>query len=157
MNEHEARQRAVALMDIAEAAIVTTMDGDGFPQTRAMLNLRNSGTYPSLAVLFAGHQGDFRVYFTTNTSSSKVAQIRANPAVSVYYCRPLEWRGLMLGGRMEIVTDSAVKSALWQKGWEMYYPGGAGDPDHTVLCLKPTTATYYHQLNNFKFDLRQVR
>lgn len=157
MDETEARQQAAALMAIADVAIVTTMDGDGFPQTRAMFNLRNCAIFPSLAPLFNDHREDFLVYFTTNTSSSKVAHIRANPAVSVYYCRPAEWRGLMLGGRMEIVTDSAIKHALWQPGWEMYYPGGADDPDHTVLCLQPTTATYYHQLNNFRFDLRQAR
>lgn len=157
MNVIEARQQAAALMEVAEVAIVTTMDGDGYPQTRAMFNLRNIATFPSLSPLFANHRDDFTAYFTTNSSSSKVAQIRINPAVSVYYCCPAQWRGLMLGGRMAIVTDSGVKNALWQQGWEMYYPGGADDPDHTVLCLQPTVATYYHQLTNFRFDLRQPK
>ena len=155
MNEQEARQQAAQLMTIADVAVVTTMDGNGFPQSRAMFNLPNSTAFPGLTPFFSNHQSNFLVFFSTNTSSSKVAQIKLNPAVSVYYCHPGEWRGLMLGGSMEIVTDSAVKNALWQPGWEMYYPGGADDPDHTVLRLQPATATYYHQLNNFKFDLRQ--
>ncbi|MDD2853771.1 MAG: pyridoxamine 5'-phosphate oxidase family protein [Desulfuromonadaceae bacterium] len=156
MNEQEARNLAASLMAIAETAIVTTIDGEGLPQTRAMLNLRNTKSFPSLTPLFSAHQSDFLVYFTTNTSSSKVAQIRLNKAVSIYYCLPIEWRGLMLGGKMEIVTDPVIKLALWQPGWEMYYPGGVVDPEYTILCFNPSAVTYYHQQNNFKLDLRQT-
>jgi general stress protein 26 len=156
MNEQEARLQAAQLLAISDIVVVTTMAADGFPQTRAMFNLRNCTTFPTLTPLFASHQDDFTVYFSTNSSSSKVAQIKANPAVSVYYSRPDEWRGLMLGGTMEIVDDPAIKHSLWQPGWELYYPGGADDPDHTVLRLQPTAATYYHQLNNFRFEPRQA-
>lgn len=152
MNEQEALRLAVELMESVEAAFLTTIDGDGFPQTRAMLNLRNARNYPELIGLFSGHRDDFTVFFTTNTSSLKVAQIRANPAVSVYYCCPAEWRGLMLGGRIEIITAPDQKKALWQEGWEMYYPAGPDDPDYAILWLRPMVAKYYHQLNCFQFD-----
>lgn len=157
MNSEEAKRMGIDLLKIAEAAIVTTIDPGGFPQTRAMFNLRRKTQFPGLAGLFHDHRDDFLVYFTTNTSSSKIAHIKKNPKVSVYYCMPAEFRGLMLSGEMEIVTDRAEKERIWQKGWELYYPGGVHDPDHTVLRLLPLTVKYYHQLNFFTFDLRGSR
>ena len=154
MDGKDAKRLSLELMEIAEAAYVTTIDKDGFPYTRAMFNLRRKEQFPGLYELFKKHQEDFLVYLTTNTSSSKIAHIKKNPKVSIYYCKPSEWRGLMLGGEVEIVTDKAIKEPIWQGGWEMYYPGGPHDPDHTVLCLHPIFAKYYHQLNFFNFELK---
>ncbi len=154
MNAGDAKRLSLELLKTAEAAIVTTIDPNGFPQTRAMFNLRREKQFPGLASLFNDHPDDFLVYFTTNTSSPKVAHIKKNPKVSVYYFISAEFRGLMLSGEMDIVKDRGEKGQVWQKGWEMYYPGGPHDPDHTVLRLLPRTAKYYHQLNFFTFDLR---
>ncbi len=60
----------------------------------------------------------------------------------------------MLGGEIEIVTEREIKEVIWQKDWEMYYPGGPDDPDHTILRLFPMFAKYYHQLNFANFNLR---
>ncbi len=155
MDEKDAKKLSLELMEIAEAAYVTTIAPDGFPQTRAMFNLRRKEQFPKLTDLFEKHKDDVLVYLTTNTSSSKIAHIKKNPKVSIYYCRPSEWRGLMLGGEVEIVTDKAIKEAIWQKEWEMYYPGGPHDPDHTVLRLLPMFARYYHQLNFANFSFRR--
>ena len=153
MNQKEAKRLGLELLETAEAAILTTIDSGGFPQTRAMFNLRRKEQFPGLVGLFKKHRDDFLVYFTTNTSSPKTAQIKVNPRVSVYYHKPAEFRGLMLSGEMEI-ADSTVKESIWQPGWEMYYPGGVHDPDHTVLRLNPVVAKYYHQLQFFHFNLR---
>lgn len=151
MNEQQARVLGLKLVEQAEAAYLTTIDDNGFPQTRAMLNLRRKVQYPGLVDFFEKRRNDFLIYFTTNTSSSKIKQIKENPRVSVYYCKPDEWRGLMLGGEIEIITDREIKKALWQEGWEVYYPRGINDPDYAVLCLEPQVARYYHQLNSVQF------
>jgi len=153
MDQKEARQLSLELVESAEAAYLTTID-DGFPQTRAMLNLRSKHQFPDLSELFSEHRDDFLVYFTTNTSSPKINQIKKNPAVSIYYCKPSEWRGLMLGGMIEIVADPNIKKAIWQEGWEMYYPHGFEDSDYTILRLFPMIAKYYHQLNSARFELK---
>ena len=140
MEEHEIRQWSLALMGTAEATYLTTVGGKGYPETRAMLNLRNKKQWGTLAPVFDGHREDFLIYFSTNTSSSKVSQIRANPRVSVYFCHPRRFHGLMLGGDIEIVTDQALKRRLWQNGWEVYYPRGVDDPDYTILRLLPAFA-----------------
>lgn len=151
MNEKEAKQISLKLMETADAAYLTTVDSDGFPQTRAMLNLRNKQQYPDLAKLFERHQEDFFGYFTTNTSSLKMEQLKKNLKVSVYYCLPKDWHGLLLSGEMEIVKDPEILAAVWQPGWELYYPGGVHDPDYTVLALQPARAKYYYQLASGQF------
>jgi len=147
MNQKEAIEKALDLMETAEAAYLSTVDDSGYPQTRAMLNLRNAEKYPVLEKVFQEHLHDFLVYFTTNTSSEKMVQIAHDPRVSVYYSIPGEWRGLMLGGRVSVVRDMDVKKSLWQPAWEMYYHGGPPDPDYTILSLAPTIAKLYHQMH----------
>jgi general stress protein 26 len=152
MNDKEARLLSIDLMEIAKTAILTTIDSNGFPHTRALFNLRHKKQFYSLHRLFEDNANNFTVYFTTNTSSSKINHIKTNPKVSVYYCKPSEFRGLMLGGTIKIVTDRNEKETIWQEGWEMYYPKGAHDPDHTLLKFKPSYARYYHQLDALEFN-----
>ena len=117
-----------------------------------ILNLRNREQYPNLVELFAAHRDDLLVYFTTNTSSQKLGQIRADPRVSVYYCNPEQFHGLMLSGDVEVIDDSALRHALWSEGWERYYPGGPDDPDHTVLLLRPRSVRGWYKARRFEFE-----
>lgn len=57
----------------------------------------------------------------------------------------------MLGGEIEIITDSETKKALWQDGWEIYYPQGVCDQDYVLLCLRPNLARYYDSLSSVEF------
>ena len=154
MEEKDARKLSLELMEIAEVAHLSTIDPEGYPETRAMWNLRRRDLFPRLSELFIEHQDDFLIYFSTNTSSSKIAHIKRNPKISVYYCKPKEFRGLMLGGEVEIVTEKAIKESLWHQNWEIYYPEGPQDPDYTVLRLFPLFAKYYHQMEFSNFVLR---
>ncbi len=140
MNIEEIRKWSIDLMARSPAAYLTTVGPDGYPYTRAMLNLRNRKIYPNLAEVFSGHDEDFLIYFTTNTSSAKRDQILSNDKVSVYYCVPARYHGLMLMGNIEIVDDPAVKKMLWTPGWERYYPKGFDDPDHMVMRVFPRSA-----------------
>jgi general stress protein 26 len=147
MDENDLAIPARALLETSEAAYVTTVDRQGRPQTRAMFNLRNSIQFPKLRSFFDGLDDAFETWFTTNTSSTKMDDLGANRAVSVYYCWPTQFRGLMLGGDMETIVEPRDKARLWQDGWERYYPQGRDDPDFTVLRLCPTRVRYYHQFN----------
>ncbi|HYD29842.1 MAG TPA: pyridoxamine 5'-phosphate oxidase family protein [Azospirillaceae bacterium] len=148
MTDDDLKVHALDLLETAEAAYLTTLDRHGRPQTRAMLNLRRGAQFPALIPFFADRRDGFEMWFTTNTASGKMADLAGNPAVSVYCCRPADWRGLMLGGDMEIIEDAAVKARLWCDGWELYYPKGPSDPDYAVLRLRPTGVRYYHQLRS---------
>ncbi len=152
MDGQEAARLSLGLMESSEAVYLTTVDAEGFPQTRAMLNLRNISKYPELSGVFEKHNNDFLVYFTTNTSSPKVEQMKNNRKVCAYYCDAGLWRGLTLKGEIEIVSDDSVRHQLWQKEWSMYYSGGADDPDYLVLRLFPSSITGYHQMNHYTIN-----
>ena len=153
MDRIEAMRLGIELMDRVKAAYLSTVDSGGFPNTRAMLNLRNTALYPGLKTLFRKHSKDLAVYFSTNTSSIKVKQALDNDRASVYYCDPEDWRGLLLIGQLEQVKSPAEKKAIWQKGWEMYYKKGSDDPDYAIFKLVPRSVRYYHQLDYTVFEM----
>ncbi|MFW9808867.1 MAG: pyridoxamine 5'-phosphate oxidase family protein [Candidatus Thorarchaeota archaeon] len=156
MNEHEIREMCLDLLEAGWPAYVSTVDERGFPQTRAMFNLRNKERYPKLSSLFAKHHNEFMMLFSTNTSSTKVAEIQAKPATSVYFCKPDVTQGVMFGGEFEIVNDLDLKREIWHDGWERYYPTGYDDPDHTVLRLIPSVAKGWTGSRTFKLELGDV-
>lgn len=153
MTKEELREKANQLLEEADICYLTTIDSQGFPNTRAVFNLRHSAQFPLLAPEFSGHRRDLMVYLTTNTSSKKVEQIRKNPNISIYYCLREKFHGMMLVGRCEIVDDPVVKQRIWQDGWEIYYPKGVADEDYSILSLKPLWAKGWYGENAFEFRL----
>ena len=120
---------------------LTTIDKNGFPATRAMLNLRNKQEYPHLIALYALEENPLTVYLTTNTSSEKYSEIQQNAKACLYYCQEHVFHGILLQGTVEIVTDNELRQKAWLKGWEIYYP--AGDSDYTLLRFVPGTLKTY--------------
>jgi len=157
MQNKELRKLCLHLLETGWPAYVTTVDEKGFPQTRAMFSLRNQERYPKLISLFAKHRDDFMMLFSTNTSSTKVAEIQARPAACVYYCIPEVTQGVMFGGEIEVVDDSALKKEIWHDGMERYYPLGYDDPDHTVLRLIPSVAKGWTGSMTFRLELGDVK
>jgi len=145
------RELALLVMETADRAYLTTLADDGYPETRAILNLRNPSLYPGQADLFAAHGEDLLVYISTNASSAKVRQIERNPRGCVYYCHPKRWRGVSLVGDLEIVRDASVRRALWNEGWTAYYPRGVDDPDNAVICLRPRRVQGWTGEERFEF------
>ena len=69
-------------IDKATTCLISSVDEEGFPQTRAMLGIRY-------------REGIKEFYFTTNTSSQKVQQFRANEKASVYFYDPVNFVGML--------------------------------------------------------------
>lgn len=134
------------LVDHATSAILTTLNAEGWPETRAMLNLRNKNQFKGLIRFMEAKDSveNLTMFFTTNASSTKISHLRADPRVSVYYSTVGEFRGLMLSGTMEIVEDKALMHEIWQPGWELYYHHGMEDPEFSVLRFSCEWAKYYH-------------
>lgn len=153
MDQEEARILGLHLMEISDMVYLTTVQPDGYPNTRALWNFRNRTMFGRLWPLFREHKDDFLVLLGTNTSSNKVAHIRADPRVCIYYCEPEEYLGLTLTGDAEIVTDMEVKETLWDPQWTFYYPKGLEDTDFTVISLKPMKAKYYHRLEVCEWEM----
>ncbi|MCP4607393.1 MAG: pyridoxamine 5'-phosphate oxidase family protein [Planctomycetes bacterium] len=156
--EKELKEACLNLMETTDVMYLSTIGSDGFPHTRIMSNLRNKKEYSGLVEVFEQHKEDFLVYMVTSSSSVKMNQIRANPKVSVYLSFvssvPSEFQCLMLGGEIEEVTDKQLKKQLWQDDWKMHWPGGADDPEFTVLKLSPVFAKGGYKEAPFEFELK---
>ena len=138
--------RDMALIESVPAVFLSTINGSGFPSTRAMLNLRNKLHYPSLISFFEQYKEPPALFFTTNMSSKKIIELEKNNNASAYFCNPESWHGVMLQGKLEIVKDAAIRHRIWQNGWEIYYKGGAQSDDYAVLRLEPLYISSYYQL-----------
>jgi len=151
--EGSVREICLDLMKTSPSCQLTVIDPDGFPHTTAMNNLRCARECPSLTELYEDQDTEFLLYLSTSMHSDKMACIQANPKASVYFCVPDQFIGLMLGGKIEIIKDQALKNRIWQQGWTMYYPNGPEGPEYGVLRLAPTTARGWLQGRPFEFKL----
>jgi general stress protein 26 len=124
------------IIDKSTVTIISSIDGDGFPNTKAMLPPRK-------------RDGIKEFYLTTNTSSMRVKQYSNNPKSCIYFYDSHFFRGIMLKGKMEILQDAKSKKMIWKEGDEMYYPKGVSDPDFCVLKFTAQEGRYY---SNFKSE-----
>jgi len=150
--EQDDRDLAVEIMREAECVFVSTINQEGFPEIRAMNNMRNLEQYERLTHVFKGHDDDFMILLSTNTSSEKVAQLRNNSKISLYFKKPDIWQGVSFVGEVEFVGDD-VKKAIWTDTMKVYYPKGFDDPDHTVLRIYPKSAKGWNtkKFSTFQF------
>jgi len=153
MNIEEAKTIGLKLMEESKAAILTTIDLEGYPITRAMFNLRNMEQFPEFSEFFKNQQNQFTIYISTNTSSTKVNHLSKNPTMCVYYCDPEDFKGFMLVGSAQIVNDMELKKQIWLDWWTRYYPGGLEDPDYTLIRMEPKKARFYYKLNQVNFEI----
>ncbi len=150
-DDRKAIGAAFALSRRARFVYVTTNRADGYPNTRMMFNLLRFRA-PAVANGAARIGAGFSTWLGTNTSSNKVAEMRRDPRVCLYYSDTKTYEGLTLTGRVEEVHDRPIKQALWTKNWNIYYEGGMEGGDFTVLRFVPETGRYYHALRVVDFD-----
>jgi general stress protein 26 len=155
MNESEIKQLNSELMQNAEVVYLATVDSDGFPQIRAMVNLRNASLNPSAAKVFESHQDDFLMYFTSHKSSDKMKHIKVNPRASVYFCDSKQRCGLLLAGKIEITSDAKLKKDLWEQRWVKHFPAGADDPEYVVLRFVPSFVKGWSPNGPYQLKLAQ--
>lgn len=119
---------------------IATIDENGFPQIRAVFNLRCKEHFPHPSKIIGEYDSEpYNVYISTNTSSTKVKHILENNKVALYFniSKPGYIKGVMLQGDAEILEDMEFKRKIWVEDWKIYYPKGYDDPDFTILKIKP--------------------
>lgn len=124
-----------------KTAFMGSVDEQGYPVIRAMLAPRK----------IDGND----IYFSTNTSSSKVKQFTANKKACVYFYKRgrFKYQGLAIIGEMQICTDQATKDMIWKFGDSLFYKQGVTDPDYCVLKFTCKSAEYYCDFKIEKIEL----
>ena len=128
------------LIDKQGVSFVASVDAGGFPNMKAMLPPRK-------------REGIRELWFSTNTSSQRIAQYRENPKASIYFYDKRFFRGVMLVGTMEVLEDAAAKEMVWREGDTMYYPLGVTDPDYCVLHFTAARGRYYSNFSSEDFEI----
>ena len=137
-----AEQTIGNIIDKQGVAFISSIDEEGFPNTKAMLPPRK-------------REGIKYIYFSTNISSMRVGQYRENSKASIYFCDKRFFRGVMLKGTMEVLEDSESKEMIWQEGDTMYYPKGVADQDYCVLKFTAQVGRYYSNFKSEDFIVEQ--
>ena len=119
---------------------------NGYPNMKAMLKPRKMN-------------GLKEFYFSTNTSSIRVKQFQSNPNASIYFYHKglIKYTGVMLLGKMEVLTDQETKDMIWRKGDIMFYKEGVTDPDYCVLRFTAESGRYYCDLKTENFELQNKK
>jgi general stress protein 26 len=128
------------IIEKASVSIISSVDENGFPNTKAMLPPRKRENIKHL-------------FFTTNTSSMRVKQYSGNRKACVYFFDKRFFRGVMLRGTMEVLRDGASKEMIWKDGDEMYYSKGVTDPDYCVLKFTAHDGRYYSNFKSVNFEI----
>lgn len=126
-----------ALVQNAKVAYVSSVNEGGFPNTKAVLSLQRDSLFVH--------------YFSTNLSAQRSQQFLKNPKACVYFCDEEQFKGLMLIGSIQVLTDREHKAMLWREGFEIYYPDGIDTEDYCVLKFMAEKGNYYHGLENNDF------
>ena len=130
------------LIDKQKVSIICSIDNENYPNVKAMLKPRK-------------RNGLKEFYFSTNTSSMRVKQYQDNPNASIYFYHKglIKYEGLMIKGKMEVLTDQETKNMIWKKGDTIFYKKGVTDPDYCVLKFTAINARYYCDLKTENFDI----
>jgi general stress protein 26 len=139
MDKQEAMAEGLQLIERSKICLLGTNGEDGFPNIKAMMN--------------AKHEGMNKIWFSTNTSSRRVQQLKEDNRACVYYVDDKDFKGLMLTGTIQVLQDLKSRQMLWNDGDERYYPLGVEDPDYSVLCFTARKGNYYHKLKNITFEI----
>lgn len=128
------------LIDRCGFSIIAYEDSEGYPVSRAMLAPRE-------------REGIQVFWFTTNTSSNKIACFRKNPKASIYFVDRRFFRGINLTGQMEVLETPEAKERIWREGDTMYYKEGVTDPDYCVLKFTAKKGRYYSNFSSQDFEI----
>lgn len=129
-------------IDKQKVSFISSVDNENYPNMKAMLKPRKRN---GLKVF----------YFSTNTSSMRTQQYQNNPNASIYFYHKglIKYVGVMLRGKMEVLTDQETKNMIWKKGDAMFYKKGKTDSDYCVLKFTATSGRYYCDLKTESFDI----
>ena len=140
MEKREILGNISRIIDEAKAAIFTTVDGEGAPQTRWMT-----------PALLPGREG--AVYAVAYRSSRKLRHVAANPRTQWTFSSPALDRILLVDGRANIVDNPSIRAEVLEAVgerlrafWKMY------DDERDLLVIETVVerAQYYLPMKAMK-------
>lgn len=99
-----------------------------------------------MAVAHVDEEG--KLWFFSNGSSNKNAEIKKNNQVQIIFAKPDSSEFLCVSGEAKIVFDMNKMDELWSASMKQWFPKGLKDPELSLICVKPLEAHYWDMRNN---------
>jgi general stress protein 26 len=109
------------IMKTARYCALITVDSKGRPHARTMDP-------------FAPDE-NMIVWFGTNARSRKIAELRRNQRVTLYYFVAADQAYVTISGRARIVSDAAEKARHWKDEWKNFYPDR--EKNYLLIAVSP--------------------
>jgi general stress protein 26 len=129
---NDVKKEIVEVVSSCEVAFLSTINLDNFPETRALINILNRSIDDKL-----------EIYFASDSSASKVEQLKKDERASLYYYNEKIMKNMILFGKAEVVTNKTLKDKLWHDSFWEYYKDGAEDKSYGILKFTPIAYKYY--------------
>lgn len=108
----------------------------------AMLVTRSAdGHMHSRPMAIAELRPDSDAYFVTSIDSPKVAEVQANPGVTLTFQSSNQYASL--SGEATIVRDRALIDRLYKEAWKIWFPKGKTDPSISLLKFTAQHGEYW--------------
>ena len=127
----EARSTMWTLIKDIKYAMFTTRHGNGHLHSRPMTTQNSSLDEDSNLWFFMSRRGD------------PIADLTAEPMVSVTYADPGEESYVSVSGTASVVEDAKKKQQLWTRPAATWFPGGVTDPDLALVRVRIGHADYW--------------
>jgi general stress protein 26 len=137
------KQKAEKLFKKVNTFIITCVGSDGYPLTKAVVPGKHREIINEM-------------YFCTNTSSKFATEVLNNPKSNVYFFsrKLFNWKGCFFKGKMEIVSDIAIKEKQWDNKFkDAYQEKSFTDPDFCVLKFIPESGRFYSNYTLEDFEI----
>lgn len=125
----EPKQSSRAELVAAAREIMTTV------RYCALITLNSSGRPQARTMDPFAPDEDMVVWLGTNPRSRKVAEIRRNARVTLYYFDRDEQAYVTISGIARLVNDPKEKEKRWKDEWKDFYPNRA--TDYLLIAVKP--------------------
>jgi general stress protein 26 len=110
----------------------------------AMMATRGEGGVMHARPMGTNHaEFDGYLWFLTDLSSEKVAEIQADPEVLLTYADPANQNYVSISGKGQVLRDRATIDAQWFEAARTWFPKGKDDANLAVIKVDVQLAEYW--------------
>ena len=124
----ESKSRILQMLDKETFVSLATFGTDGYPDVRVLL--------------VAAKDGVDTIWFATETTSSKIAQLQKNPNAALYGYNMETMTEFRLFGNIELLTDTASRRKIWRDDFIQHFPEGIDSSTMIVLRFNTDHGIY---------------
>jgi general stress protein 26 len=124
----ETKLRVLQMLEKELFVSLATFGTDGYPDVRVLLVTAKDGVDS--------------IWFATETTSGKIAQLQKNPKAAIYGYSRETMTEFRLFGKVELLTDMASRQKIWKEEYIQHFPEGINSPTMVILRFNTERGMY---------------